>query len=83
MPPQGSRHLRVPVNRGSVKDVFPDKNGSQVCQEVLDYFGSIAGVGQVLGGLPHFSHEQTVYLLKNVKKSDSMVKAAEPSLVLP
>ena len=73
----------------SVKDVFPDKNSSQACQEVLDYFGGIAregeplrARGQVPGGPQRFDAERTATIIGKVKKSDSMVKGDPlPNLV--
>ena len=69
------------VPQWSVKDLFVGKQPKEICQDVLNYFGSIAaessvpvtGVRRCQGGLPLFTTERTEALLKAAKKSDSRV----------
>ena len=68
------------VPQWSVKDLYVGQQAPDVCNEVLDYFGSIAaGRATELegprcnGGLGVFSVEATRDLLAAVKKSDSYV----------
>ena len=74
----------------AVSDIFPGTPPEQVGKNVLDYFGKIASATDhtiphrqpVPGGLPPFDVDRTTDLLKEVKKSDSMVKGDPlPNLV--
>ena len=69
------------VPQWSVKDLFVGKQPKEICQDILDYFGSIAAepsgpiidVRRCHGGLPFFTAERTEALLKAAKRSDSRV----------
>ena len=68
------------VPQWSVKDLYAGQQAPEICNEVLDYFGSIAtGRATALdgprctGGLDEFSVDATRELLTAVKKSDSYV----------
>ena len=68
----------TPNQQWSVRDVFPGKDASEVCHEVLEYFGGIAGseggpvpqVDRVQGGLIPFTPERTEKLLSAAKKTN-------------
>ena len=65
-----------------VADLFPDKNPEQVGTAVLDYFGRISveeapqlpNVPRVEGGLPRFTDASVTKILRESKKTDSMVE---------
>ena len=65
-----------------VADLFPGKDGRQVGREVLDFFGRISSieakelpdVPRVPGGLPVLDRAAVIKILKESKKSDSMVE---------
>ena len=63
----------------AVGDLFPGKEPSFVCAEVLNFYGAIAcapaetmpALERTGGGLGHFSTERTSDLLKDAKKTES------------
>ena len=65
-----------------VADLFPEKNPEQVGTAVLDYFGKISvaeapqlpDVPRVEGGLPRFTDANVAKILRESKKTDSMVE---------
>ena len=67
--------------RWKVQDLFQDTSPESMCEQILDYFGGIAGTeplrGQdhpkVTGGLPTFSTESVTEILKKAKKTESKV----------
>ena len=69
----------------SVNDLFVGMNPGEVCTEVLSFFGGIAksdspGIPdfpRVPGGLPKFTVESTTKMLRNAKKTGSIV-AGDP-----
>lgn len=70
----------------SVMDLFPDDTEATACEEVLRYFGNLAGCEGDSGALgpvprnaqpidlPRFTIESTTELLRNIKKTDSRVE---------
>ena len=73
--------VAAPSKQWSVSDMFPGMSPAGVCNEVLGYYGGIAGdatgpmpeVARCTGGLGDFSIARTTSLLKSAKKSDSRV----------
>ena len=71
----------APPDRWEVSNLFPGLKPSEVCQEVLDFYGNISSAGiqqppdipRVEGGLSPFTVERTTELLRAAKKSDSRV----------
>ena len=71
----------MPSDKWAVADMFPGKGPSEVCAEVLEFYGGISSeeatpapdVPRVDGGLGHFNVQRTTELLRAAKKSDSRV----------
>lgn len=71
----------APPDRWTVSDLFPGLKPSEVCQEVLDFYGNISNADvpqmpdtpRVEGGIGPFTVERTTELLRAAKKSDSRV----------
>ena len=65
-----------------VGSLFPGKGADHVGKAVLDYFGRISkeeaapmpAIARVPGGLPDFTQTSVAKILKDSKKSDSMVE---------
>ena len=65
-----------------VTDLYPGKTPDQAGQEILKYFSNVSDtetrplpvIQHVPGGLPTFTFDSTVKMLKNSKKTDSMVE---------
>ena len=66
----------------TVSDLFVGMEAGDVCDQVLSFFGAIAGAPaepidefpRVPGGLPEFTRASTAELIKNSKKTDSRVE---------
>lgn len=72
----------VQSSQWKVLDLFDDPDPARAGKKILGYFGKVSeedmppmpDIPRVLGGLPEFTAESTVQILRNYKKWDSCVE---------